>query len=117
MTGIADPRQSLASLKERFGNPFVAMTLGRRGALALLDGVYIESPGFVVDAADTTGAGDAFHAGFLFGLLEGFDAETTLRVANAVAALNCTKPGARGGLPSREQIDDFLRTASTVQVV
>ncbi len=117
MTGIADPRQSLASLKERFGNPFVAMTLGRRGALALLDGVYIESPGFVVDAADTTGAGDAFHAGFLFGLLEGFEAETTLRVANAVAALNCTQPGARGGLPSREQIDDFLRTASTVQVV
>ncbi len=117
MTSLADPRRSLAALKERFGNPFLAMTLGRRGAIALLDGEYVESPGFIVDAVDTTGAGDAFHAGFLFGLLEGFDVETTLRVSNAVAALNCTKPGARGGLPTREQLEDFLSSASTVQVV
>lgn len=117
LTGLADPRRSLAALRDRFGSPFVAMTLGRRGALAMLDGNYVESPGFIVDAVDTTGAGDAFHAGFLFGLLEGHDVETTLRVANAVAALNCTKPGARGGLPTRESLDDFLRSASTVQIV
>lgn len=117
MTGHSDPRRALASLRDRFGNPLVAMTLGRRGALALLDGVFVESPGFVVETADTTGAGDAFHAGFLFGLLEGLDVETTLRVANAVAALNCTRLGARGGLPTRDQLDDFLRTASTVEIV
>ena len=116
ITGQTEPRAALASLRDRFGCPFVAMTLGRRGAIALVDNTFVESPGYVVDAVDTTGAGDAFHAGFLFGLLEGHDVESTLRLANGVAALNCTKLGARGGLPTRAQLDEFLRTASTVQV-
>ncbi|MCC6743337.1 MAG: ribokinase [Acidobacteria bacterium] len=116
MTGLTDPRSALVALRDRFGSPFVAMTLGRSGAIALQDGVFVESPGFVVDAVDTTGAGDAFHAGFLFGLLEGEDVESTLRLANAVAALNCTELGARSGLPSRPQLEAFLRTASTVQI-
>ena len=115
MTGVADERTALAALRERFGCPLVAMTLGARGALALCDGTYVESPGFRVDARDTTGAGDAFHAGFLYGLLTGLDLEASLRVANAVAALNCTRLGARGGLPTRAELDDFLATATTAR--
>lgn len=117
VTGITEPRAALAALHERFGNPLVAMTLGRRGALALVDGITVASPGFAVEAVDTTGAGDAFHAGFLYGLLTGLDVEATLRVANAVAALNCTRLGARGGLPTRDELESFLGTASTVEVV
>jgi sulfofructose kinase len=116
ITGQTEPKAALYALRVRFGSPFVAMTLGRQGAIALVHDTFVNSPGFVVDAVDTTGAGDAFHAGFLFGLLEGHDVESTLRLANAVAALNCTKLGARGGLPTRSQLDDFLRSASTVQV-
>lgn len=117
LTGLSEPSVALRALRERYGSPFVAMTRGRRGVLALVDDVFIESPGFDVASVDTTGAGDAFHAGFLAGLLDGLDVEQTLRVANAVAALNCTALGARGGLPVRTQLDDFLRSASTVQVV
>jgi sulfofructose kinase len=111
LTGLSDERAALAALHERFGCPVVGMTLGVRGALVLCDGVYVESPGFPVDARDTTGAGDAFHAGFLFGILEGLDLESCLRVANAVAALNCLAIGARGGLPSRDELRDFLARA------
>ncbi len=111
MTGVRDRRTGLAALRDRFGCPLVAMTLGREGVLALCDGQYVSSPGFRVDAVDSTGAGDAFHAGFLFGLLEGMELEDTLRVANAVAALNCTRLGARGGLPTRSDLEAFLRSA------
>jgi sulfofructose kinase len=109
VTGIADHRTALAALHERFGCAVVAATLGVRGAIALCEGVYIEAPGFAVAAKDTTGAGDAFRGGFLYGLLGGLDLEGTLRTANAVAALNCTALGARGGLPTASELDAFLR--------
>jgi sulfofructose kinase len=111
LTGLADEREALAALHERFGCPLVGMTLGVRGALVLCEGIFIESPGFRVDARDTTGAGDAFHAGFLYGLLEGFDLEPCLRIANAVAALNCLAIGARGGLPTPDELRAFLARA------
>jgi sugar/nucleoside kinase (ribokinase family) len=60
---------------------------------------------------DTTGAGDAFHGGFLYGLLRGLDVETTLRIANATAALKCRSLGARTSLPTRAELDEFLRVA------
>jgi sugar/nucleoside kinase (ribokinase family) len=113
VTGAAEPRAALAALHDRFGCPFVAMTRGRRGALALCEGRYVESPGFVVEARDTTGAGDAFRVGFLYGLLEGLSVEETLRAANAVAALNCRELGARGGLPTRVELEAFLTTGGT----
>jgi len=109
--GIDDERSALTALRDRFGSPVVGMTLGMRGALVLCDGVFVESPGFSVEARDTTGAGDAFHAGFLYGLLTGADLDETLRIANAVAALNCTEIGARGGLPTRAELEDFLARA------
>jgi sugar/nucleoside kinase (ribokinase family) len=109
VTGIADHRTALAALHERFGCALVAATLGSRGALALCEGQFVEVPGFAVTAKDTTGAGDAFRGGFLYGLLGGLDVEATLRTANAVAALNCTALGARGGLPTAAELDAFLR--------
>jgi sulfofructose kinase len=108
VVGVSEPRAALAALHERYGNPLVAVTLGRDGALALCDGRYIEAPGFAVEARDTTGAGDAFHAGFIYGLLGDMSLEASLRIANAVAALNCTAPGARGGLPTRDELERFL---------
>ena len=84
------------------------MTLGEVGAVAKLGDRWIRSPGFAVTARDTTGAGDAFRAGFLLGLLEGASAERTLALAHAVAAHNCTGLGAQGGLPDRAALDAFL---------
>ena len=69
----------------------------------------IESPAFQVDVRDTTGAGDVFHAAFIWGLLEGMNGARILQVANAAAAMNCRALGAQGGLPSREELEDFLQ--------
>ena len=73
----------------------------------------IESPAFRMEARDTTGAGDAFHGAFVFGLLEGLDAAGVLRTANAAAAMNCRALGAQAGLPDRSELEAFLREHGT----
>jgi sugar/nucleoside kinase (ribokinase family) len=92
----------------RGGARMAVVTLGESGAVARVGERVIRSPGFAVEARDTTGAGDAFRAGFHLGLLSGLDAEGTLEWAHAVAALNCTGLGAQGGLPDRAGLDAFL---------
>jgi len=110
LTGITDKRASLTELKLRYGCGVVGMTLGARGALLYHEGVFLESPAFEVPGGcrDTTGAGDAFHAGLLYGLLTGEDVEASMRLANATAALKCRSLGARTSLPNREELNRFI---------
>jgi sugar/nucleoside kinase (ribokinase family) len=110
LTGIADQRTSLVELKARYGCAMVGMTLGKGGAMIYCEGEFIQSPAFEVPGGcrDTTGAGDAFHTGFLYGLLSGEDVDTTLRLANAVAALKCRDLGARTALPNEKELTEFL---------
>jgi sugar/nucleoside kinase (ribokinase family) len=112
LTGITDERTSLAELKTRYGCALVGMTKGVEGALVLCDEEFILSPSYAAPGGcrDTTGAGDAFHAGFLYGLLNDEDIETSLRYANAVAAMKCSGLGGRSTLPTKSQLDDFLQT-------
>jgi sulfofructose kinase len=77
-----------------------AMTLGAHGALARVDGQFIYSPAFVVNCIDTTGAGDVFHGAFCYAVLQNLPIHEALDLANAMAALNCTALGARGGIKS-----------------
>ncbi|MEK6408001.1 MAG: PfkB family carbohydrate kinase [Acidobacteriota bacterium] len=108
VTGEPDLRAGLKKLAETTGSPFVAATIGRDGVLARFKDQYIHSPAFAVDCKDTTGAGDAFHGGFIYGLLAGFSVEDTLRFANAVAALNCRRVGARTALPTLDEVNALL---------
>jgi len=108
VTGETDLRTGLKRLAQGSGSRFVAATTGRDGALAYFRGQYIGSPAFAVDCRDTTGAGDAFHGGFIYGLLSGFSVEETLRFANAVAALNCRGVGARTALPTLDEVNALL---------
>ena len=66
----------------------------------------VEAPS--VDAVDTTGAGDCFNGVFAAGLVEGLEAAAAARRAAAAAALSVTKPGAREGMPTRDELDAFL---------
>ncbi|UCE85175.1 MAG: carbohydrate kinase family protein [Deltaproteobacteria bacterium] len=91
------------------GARLAVVTLGPIGALARQGERRIESPAFRVEARDTTGAGDAFHAGFIWALLQGLDAERALRIANAAGALCCREIGAQGGQPDRDALEAFLR--------
>lgn len=113
LTGIRDARAALSEIKARYGSPIVGLTRGTSGALLLFDGHFIESSACRVPGGcrDTTGAGDAFHGGFLYGFLRGLDLETALRVANATAALKCRSLGARTSLPTRAELDEFIKQA------
>ena len=102
-----DPRE----LAERYGCGVVGITSGAEGATFVdRDRRLIQSPGFKVPVADTTGAGDVFHGGFIYGLLQGWPLEETIRFANAVAAMKCTQIGARSGIPGLREAQEFLRT-------
>jgi sugar/nucleoside kinase (ribokinase family) len=110
LTGITDERQSLLELKARYNSAIVGMTKGTNGALLYCDGQFLESPAFDAPGGcrDTTGAGDAFHAGFIYGLLTDEDLETSMLFGNAVAAMKCSALGAREGLPTRAKLQEFL---------
>jgi sulfofructose kinase len=111
LVGISNERASLVEIKARYGCAIVGATLGARGALIYCDGEFIESPAFEVPGGcrDTTGAGDAFHGGFLYGMLRGEELETCMKLGNAVAALKCRSLGARAALPTLDELEDFLR--------
>ncbi len=93
-----DPFRALEIIQEEHGMRVAAMTLGADGAMARVDGRYLYSPGFVVECVDTTGAGDVFHGAFCYAVLQGMGVEEALNFSNAMAALNCTALGARGGI-------------------
>jgi sulfofructose kinase len=102
LTGRADLRASLRAAAAR-GPWFVGVTLGAGGALALVRGRFHYVPSFRVSVVDTTGAGDIFHAGCIYGLLQNWEAATTLRFAAAAAALKCERLGGRPGIPTLER--------------
>lgn len=110
LAGTMDEREALRKLQERYGCYLVSMTQGSRGALAFVEGTFIASSAFRPPVLkDTTGAGDAFRAGFIYGLCKGLSIEDTMRAANAVAALQCREMGAREGLPSEAELLSFLK--------
>ena len=110
VTGIDDERTALIELQTRYGCAITGMTIGTSGAIVYCDGQFIESPAFEAPGGckDTTGAGDAFRGGFLYGMLRGEDVETSLRFGNAVAAMKCSALGARTALPTQSQLQKFL---------
>ncbi len=114
LTGIDDAHTALAEIKMKYGCALVGLTKGGRGATVLCNGEFLEAPAFAVPGGcvDTTGAGDAFHGGFVYGLLQGEEVETSLRLGCAVAALGCRALGARTALPTRAELDSFLATGS-----
>jgi sugar/nucleoside kinase (ribokinase family) len=111
LTGISDERASLVELKARYGCAIVGATLGARGAVIYYEGEFIESPACEVPGGcrDTTGAGDAFHAGFIYGMLRDEDLESCMELGNAVAALKCRALGARAALPTADELKEFLQ--------
>ncbi len=103
LTGEPDAERALRALR-RPHHALLCVTLGRAGAIALAGDRLVHSPGFPVEAADTTGAGDVFRAGLITGLLAGWPLEQTLRFANAAAALSCTTRGAMSAVPSLRDV-------------
>ncbi len=110
LTGESDLRKSLPAVRTRYGGRLTAATLGHEGVLAWDGSRFYYAAAFRVQPLDTTGAGDIFHAGFSYGLLQGWPLPRQLDFACAAAALNCTAPGARGGIQSVESIEKLITT-------
>lgn len=111
LTGLTDERAALVELKARLRPGALAgMTLGERGAVVYHEGVFVEARAFPVPGGcrDTTGAGDAFHTGFLYGLLQGEEIEGCLNLGCAVAALKCRALGARAALPTAYELNNLF---------
>jgi sulfofructose kinase len=107
-TGISDREKAFLELQKQTRG-FVCTTLGHSGAMAWVDGEIFYAEGFNIKAVDTTGAGDVFHGGFIYGLLQSWEVEKMLRFANAVAALKCLDLGGRRGIPPLEKTQQFMR--------
>jgi ribokinase len=87
----------------------VIVTLGAEGVLFSDGASALHFPAFPVDTVDTTGAGDAFNGALAAGLAAGGTWEEALPLANAAAALACTKRGAQTSFPSRAEVEAFMR--------
>ncbi len=108
VTGEPDPFRVLEYMSREYRVRAPGMTLGRDGALVYWQGRYHYSPGFVVETVDTTGAGDVFHGAFIYGLLAGWEMDRILNFSNAMAGLNCTALGARGGISTRAKAEALI---------
>jgi len=102
-TGISDPIEAFRSLGQGF-HGFLAMTLGKNGAMAWVAEQCIQFPGLSIKAIDTTGAGDIFHGAFIYGLLENWPLNKIMAFANSAAGLSCTALGAQSGIHALREI-------------
>jgi sulfofructose kinase len=108
-TNERDPFKALEMIQEEYGMRVAAMTLGAHGCLARVEGKFHYSPAFVVNCVDTTGAGDVFHGAFCYSVIRKLPMGEALDFCNAMAALNCTAIGARGGISTKERALDLIR--------
>ncbi len=107
LTGCADPRAQAAALLNA-GCGAVVITQGARGVLAATARDTIEQPAFKISVVDASGAGDAFAAGLIAGLLDAMPLERALRLGSAMGASACTALGCNAGLFDRAQADAFI---------
>lgn len=106
-TGLSDRQEAALALLAQ-GPGLLIVTQGERGCQVWTTADQFQVPGFAVRAVDTTGAGDAFHGGLLYAMLQGWDVRRAAIFANAVAAINCQTLGGRRGLPTLPQVQTLL---------
>jgi sugar/nucleoside kinase (ribokinase family) len=107
ITGTDNAELALRELGQR--TVLAVVKMGAEGAMALHHGEIVHSPGFRVDVADTTGAGDSFDAGFVFAhIVQGQPLEDALRFANACGALSATGYGGTAAQPTLQQVQEML---------
>ncbi len=90
------------------GAKTVIVTLGEKGSICVTPEKYFYQPAFKVEAVDTTGCGDVFHGAFIFGLLQKWDLNETVRFSSATAALKCREIGGRTAIPTLREVEEFL---------
>lgn len=109
LVGDAVPAEKTLEALRQLGPNEVVVTLGSKGSIGLCGEEIIFQEAFSVDAADTTGAGDVYHGAYIYGLLQGWDMPECMRFASAASAIKCREIGARKGIPSLNEVMEFMR--------
>ncbi len=107
--GLEDNPFAALDCIHQLGPSVAVITLGADGWIYSSGEGKGSGKAFKVRAVDTTGAGDSFHGAFAFAFAQGWDIEKCCTFASAVAAIKCTKPGGRTGLPDLRTVLDFLK--------
>ncbi|MCP3677710.1 MAG: sugar kinase [Deltaproteobacteria bacterium] len=100
------PEKALRKLEE-FKPKAATITLGNRGSMTVSAGERFHQSAFDVDVVDTTGAGDVFHGGYIYGLLQRWEIKKTVEFASAFAGLKCREVGGRAGIPTLQETMEF----------
>ena len=111
LTGRDEPADAARALRDA-GVTVVGLKLGEKGCYIQTGDIELTVPAFRVEAVDGTGSGDAWDAGFLCGILKGWDLERTARFANAVGALCVTAVGATSGVRSLVETESFIKVSA-----
>ncbi len=117
LTGEPDLEKALQMMQQVYHNRITAATLGPDGVLAWDGAEFHYTPAFLVPVVDTTGAGDLFHAAYIYSLLQDWPLDRKLEFACAAAALNCTASGARGGIRAVATIEELMQTGTRYPAV
>ena len=103
-----DPEAALKHLSG-YGAATITITYGSSGSLSMdVGGQTFRQPAFRVNAIDTTGCGDVFHGGYIYGLLQNWPLQQTVRFAAACAALKTRALGGRTAIPVLREVENFL---------
>ena len=108
ITGEAD-LQSAGRKALEMGPSIVVQTEGADGSYTFTKEECFHQPAMLVDAVDTTGAGDIFHGAYLFGLQRGWNIHDITRFSTAASALSCYQVGGRNSIPTLDQVQTFLK--------
>lgn len=111
ITGEKDPLKQ-AELFHRLGAKTAVITLGGEGAILVQDSLRVRAGIYTVPYVDGSGGGDAFDAGFIYGMLQGFHSEDCLRVASALGASCVRAIGTTPGVFTRTECEQFLEKNS-----
>lgn len=113
LTGETDPARQAAALLD-LGAGVAGITLGGQGAYVRTRHETVRAGAYTVDVVDPSGGGDAFDAGFIVGLLEGWELGPTVEFASAAGALACTALGCTAGLRTRAETQAFVRSHPSI---
>ena len=106
--GTGGPRAELTPITDKLNKN--APPAEKRGALLATDQGSQLVPGFAVEVVDTTGAGDAFTAALTLALAEGQPLPEAVRLGNAAGALAVTRFGTMSAMPTRAEVEAFLKS-------
>ena len=109
ITGCKNTQEAAVVLEEKYHPEVLIITEGSKGGFRWLNGKEIRYPVFPVEAIDSNGAGDTFHGAFVAARIKGMDVMEAAKFASATSALKCTRFGAQEGIPSFDEVIEFMK--------